>query len=114
MGGTAGIPEVASKFSGGGFSKHFLFDDYQKSEVNAFVLSLGNKYNNRYECVRSCAQHRPFLLRDLCRPGGRGVPDIAAQSMTYAFIHKQKMMQMNGTVCATSVRLTVVLRSARP
>ena len=50
-----GIPEVASTFSGGGFSNYFVFDDYQKDEVNAFVLSLGSRYYNRYACVRSCA-----------------------------------------------------------
>ena len=55
VGGTTGIPEVASSFSGGGFSWFFSVEDYQKDEVNAFLLNLGDKYRNRYECVCSCA-----------------------------------------------------------
>ena len=55
VGGTTGIPEVASSFSGGGFSWFFPVEDYQKDEVKAFVLNLGNEYRYRYECVCSCA-----------------------------------------------------------
>ena len=54
VGGTTGIPkEVASYFSGGGFSDYFPALPYQIVEVNAFVGSLGNKYRGRYACVRS-------------------------------------------------------------
>ena len=54
VGGTTGIPEVASIYSGGGFSSHFPALDYQKDKKNAYIGSLGDKYYGRYTCVRSC------------------------------------------------------------
>ena len=54
VGGTTGRPEeVASFFSGGGFSNHFPALAYQRYDVNAYVWSLGDKYPGRYACVRS-------------------------------------------------------------
>ena len=54
VGGTIRIPEVATIYSGGGFSSHFPALDYQKDKANAYIGSLGDKYYGRYACVRSC------------------------------------------------------------
>ena len=115
VGGTTGNPEVSSRFSGGGFSRFFTVEDYQKDDVDAYISNFDDEYRIRYACVRSCAYHSPFLLCDLCRPaGGRGVPDIAALAQKYTFIYNQKEKVMESTVCSTSVRLTLILRSSLP
>ena len=97
VGGTTRIPiEVASDFSGGGFSDYFVVEKYQIYDTKAYVLKLGNEYITRY------------------KPGGRGVPDISAQSSQYTFLYAQKEKHMDSTVCSTSVRLTFILRSDLP
>ena len=53
VGGTTGIPEVASFFSGGGFSSHFTAENYQKDEVDTYITRL-HEYTGRYTCVRPC------------------------------------------------------------
>ena len=52
VGGTAGNPpEVATEFSGGGFSRHFSRPSFQDFAVAAFLLELGTKYAGFYEWV---------------------------------------------------------------
>ena len=97
VGGTTRIPiEVASIFSGGGFSKYFDVDKYQMRDTDAYVRRLRYEHDGRF------------------RPVGRGVPDIAAQSVNYAIIYDLKEKYMDSTVCSTSVRLTFILRSDLP
>ena len=52
-----------------------------------------------------------ILIYHLDRPGGRGVPDIAVQSMQYALVFRGKTMMMSGTGCSTNVRLSSLYTS---
>ncbi|KAH9009682.1 subtilisin-like protein [Lactarius pseudohatsudake] len=64
VGGTTDYePEVAAVFSGGGFSDHFERPPYQRQAVSTFLQDLGSRYQGLYN------------------DSGRGVPDIAAQSI---------------------------------
>ena len=97
VGGTTGMPaEVASSFSGGGFSRYFGVEKYQRYDSIAYVLTLGDEHVNRYKV------------------DGRGVPDISAQSSQYTLIYARKEKRIDSTVCSTSVRLTFTLRSDLP
>ena len=53
VGATTEIPEVGTSFSGGGFSENFPSLAYQKDQVNDFISSMGDKYFDRFSCVRS-------------------------------------------------------------
>ncbi len=45
-------PEVAARFSGGGFSNYFERPDYQDKAVPTFLENLGSQYRSFYKCVR--------------------------------------------------------------
>ncbi|KAF8264270.1 subtilisin-like protein [Lactarius quietus] len=76
-------PEIAARFSGGGFSNYFQREDYQDNAVQTFLENLGSKYNGFYNTE------------------GRGYPDISAQGLHYIAIHKQQVIFRTGTSCAT-------------
>ncbi|KAH9062380.1 subtilisin-like protein [Lactarius vividus] len=80
VGGTTDCePEVAAVFFGGGFSDHFQRPPYQRQAVPTFLEDLGN------------------------RASGRGIPDIAAQSINFRiFFNGQEKME-SGTSVATPV-----------
>jgi len=53
VGGTTGYePEVAARFSSGGFSEYFQRPIYQKQAVSAFLQDLGSRHQGLYKCVR--------------------------------------------------------------
>ncbi|KAI9431927.1 subtilisin-like protein [Lactarius indigo] len=84
VGGTTGDdPEKAADLSGGGFSKHFSRPPYQKNVVPAYIQSIGDQYQNRYNAK------------------GRGLPDIAAQALGYVTISNGEIVYRQGTSCST-------------
>ncbi|KAH9055296.1 subtilisin-like protein [Lactarius vividus] len=88
VGGATGggfIPEVAASFSGGGFSDFFLRPNYQQQAVSSYFQNLGNQYHGMYN------------------PSGRGVPDIAAQSLKFPIILDDNVRFVSGTSASTPV-----------
>ncbi|KAI9454052.1 subtilisin-like protein [Lactarius psammicola] len=86
VGGTTGYePEVAWKTSGGGFSDYFLLPDYQEHVVPDFLNDLGSRYKGLYNDT------------------GRGVPDVAAQSVNYRIFLNGEESKVTGTSAATPV-----------
>ena len=50
VGGTAqSNPEVAAKFSGGGFSRYFKRPDYQNEDVGNFISKSNQVYKDMYK-----------------------------------------------------------------
>ena len=74
-----------------------------------FLNHLGSQYAGRYKCVRCCGLHDPLLLCHICSPLGRGVPDIALQSLYYGVLWKGQITLANTTGFSTNVRLTPLL-----
>ena len=106
------LVEVGDILSGGGFSAYFPRHDYQNAAVEAYLHKLGSQYYGYFKCVCSVGLARQFLPRNLCSPDGRGVPDIALQSRRYIMVslppdldEENTYHQVNGTSCATIVRL---------
>ncbi|KAH9159906.1 subtilisin-like protein [Lactarius sanguifluus] len=91
VGGTTGYnPEIAASRSGGGFSMYFPRPSYQNNAVPTFLLNLGGQYNG------------------LFNPGGRGIPDIALQSMHFPIIHKNRRLEVGGTSCSTPTAAGII------
>ena len=104
--------EVGNIISGGGFSAYFLRHDYQDPAVMAYLDKLGGQYGGYFECVRSVGLTQQFLPCNLCRPMGRGVPDIALLSSRYTMVSQPPDLDeenayhlVSGTSCSTIVRL---------
>ncbi|KAH8985710.1 subtilisin-like protein [Lactarius akahatsu] len=86
VGGTTDYePEVAARFSGGGFSDHFERPLYQRRSVPTFLEDLGSRYQGLYN------------------DSGRGIPDIAAQSMNLPIFFKGQEQREFGTSGATPI-----------
>ncbi|KAH9060371.1 subtilisin-like protein [Lactarius deliciosus] len=86
VGGTTDYePEVAAVFSGGGFSDHFQRPLYQRRTVPTFLEKLGSRYQGLYN------------------DSGRGIPDIAAQSINLQIFFKGQEQWETGTSAATPV-----------
>ncbi|KAH9054232.1 subtilisin-like protein [Lactarius vividus] len=86
VGGTTDYePEVATDFSSGGFSDHFKRPPYQGQAVPTFLEHLGNRYQGLYN------------------NSGRGIPDIAAQSVNFLIFLNGKEQEETGTSAATPV-----------
>ncbi|KAH9053090.1 subtilisin-like protein [Lactarius vividus] len=84
VGGTTDYdPEVAAPLSGGGFSDHFPRPAYQDAAVSAFLELQGTQYAGLYN------------------PGGRGIPDIAAQALGIPFFVGNVGRDGDGTSCST-------------
>ncbi|KAH9062386.1 peptidase S8/S53 domain-containing protein [Lactarius vividus] len=91
VGGTKNYqPEVAALFSGGGFSDHFQRPAYQKQAVLTFLEVLGNRYQGLYNA------------------SGRGIPDIAAQSINLPVFLNGKEKQVTGTSVATPIAAGII------
>ncbi|KAH9062372.1 subtilisin-like protein [Lactarius vividus] len=78
-------PEIAVKFSGGGFSDYFQRPTYQEEAVSTFLQDLGNRYQGLYNA------------------SGRGIPDIAAQALGLRIILEGKEYGVGGTSVATPI-----------
>ncbi|KAH9062347.1 subtilisin-like protein [Lactarius vividus] len=86
VGGTTDYdPEVAAVFSGGGFSDHFERPPYQRQAVLTFLEDLGSRYQGLYN------------------DSGRGIPDIAAQSINFQIFFYGREQGERGTSLATPV-----------
>ncbi|KAH9044190.1 subtilisin-like protein [Lactarius hengduanensis] len=84
VGGTTDyVPEVAAKFSGGGFSDLFERPLYQRRAVPTFLENLGSRYQGLYNA------------------SGRGIPDIAAQSINLPIFFNGQEKRVEGTSGAT-------------
>ncbi|KAI9454384.1 subtilisin-like protein [Lactarius psammicola] len=84
------MPEVASGYSGGGFSDYFLRHPYQYQAVSTYFRGLGNQHY------------------DLYNPLGRGIPDIAAQSEGIRILYKGKVIILDGTSCSTPIVASII------
>ncbi|KAH9062348.1 subtilisin-like protein [Lactarius vividus] len=86
VGGTTEYdPEVAAVFSGGGFSDHFERPLYQRRTVPTFLEDLGSRYQGLYN------------------DSGRGIPDIAAQSIDLWIFFNGQEQRERGTSVATPI-----------
>ncbi|KAH9005248.1 subtilisin-like protein [Lactarius hatsudake] len=86
VGGTTDYePEVAAVFSGGGFSDYFKRPPYQRQAVPTFLKDLGSRYQGFYN------------------DSGRGIPDIAAQSIDFQIFLNGREQRESGTSIATPV-----------
>ncbi|KAH9020555.1 subtilisin-like protein [Lactarius deliciosus] len=85
VGGTTDYPEIAAPLSGGGFSDHFPRPAYQDVAVSAFLERQGIQYSGLYN------------------PEGRGIPDIAAQALSFPIILQNAGRIMEGTSCSTPI-----------
>jgi len=83
VGGTTSIPEVAVKFSGGGFSNYFSRPDYQTEVVNTYLQGLGTTYAGLFNST------------------GRAYPDVAAFSTNFSTIYEGQSQLFDGTSAAT-------------
>ncbi|KAF8559436.1 subtilisin-like protein [Imleria badia] len=84
VGGTNYIPETAVFFSGGGFSNYFPRPDYQQTAVSKYLQTLA-----------------PGTYEGLYNPHGRGIPDVAAQAMSFLIVYQGQPSYATGTSCAS-------------
>ncbi|KAH9161795.1 subtilisin-like protein [Lactarius sanguifluus] len=85
VGGTMGHPEVAARFSSGGFSNVFKRPDYQTDAVLGFFQQLGNQHSGLYNA------------------SSRGFPDVAAQAVRFSVILGDGLALISGTSCSAPV-----------
>ncbi|KAF8258635.1 subtilisin-like protein [Lactarius quietus] len=86
VGGTTGIePERGAQKSGGGFSSYFPRPPYQNDAVGDFLEVLGSQYQG------------------LFNPHGRGIPDVAAQTLSFPIYVNGKLSFVGGTSGSTPV-----------
>ncbi|KAH9163164.1 subtilisin-like protein [Lactarius sanguifluus] len=91
VGGTTDYgPEVAAPLSGGGFSDHFPRPVYQDVAVSAFLERQGTQYAGLYN------------------PAGRGIPDIAAQALTFPIYFRNARVNQYGTSCSVPIVAGVI------
>ncbi|KAH9165162.1 peptidase S8/S53 domain-containing protein [Lactarius sanguifluus] len=90
VGGTMDYPEIAAPLSGGRFSDHFPCLVYQDVAVSAFLECLGTQYSGLYN------------------PGGRGIPDIAAQALRFPIVLRSTGFLVEGMSCSTPVCLPLL------
>ncbi|KAH9026301.1 peptidase S8/S53 domain-containing protein [Lactarius deliciosus] len=91
VGGTTEFdPEVAARFSGGGFSDYFKRPPYQAGAVSTFLQDLGNRYLGLYNDT------------------GRGIPDIAAQAIGLPIFLNGNERAIVGTSVATPIVAGVI------
>ncbi|KAI0252049.1 tripeptidyl peptidase A [Lactifluus subvellereus] len=83
VGGTVRIPEVAVRFSGGGFSNYFAQPTYQATAVAAYLASqpLGQ-------------------YAGLFNPLGRAYPDVSAQAVRFLISFQGQAALISGTSAA--------------
>jgi tripeptidyl-peptidase-1 len=92
VGGTMGDqPEIANSISSGGFSIHFERPAYQNFPVTAFLNNLGTE-----------------TYAGLYNPDGRGIPDIAMQSLRYIMIFEGQYYELSSTRCSTNTAAAIV------
>ena len=105
VGGTSGIPEVAARFSGGGFSNYFEQPSYQAAAVSGYLASLGTTWAGRYKC--GCVSESFIVVITEPSPcfsrTGRAYPDVAAQAENFQVVHGGSTVSVAGTSCSAPV-----------
>ncbi|KAJ3813799.1 peptidase S8/S53 domain-containing protein [Lentinula lateritia] len=91
VGSVTGInPEVASNFSGGGFSDYFSRPSYQDTIVSSYLSSIGSANEGLYNT------------------SGRAVPDIAAQGENIPIITNGRQVLELGTSASSPIFASVI------
>ncbi|KAJ4485897.1 subtilisin-like protein [Lentinula aciculospora] len=91
VGSVTGIsPEVASNFSGGGFSNYFSRPTYQDTTISSYLSSIGS------------------VNAGLYNSSGRAVPDIAAQGENIPIIVNGRQVSELGTSASSPIFASVV------
>ncbi|KAF8265092.1 peptidase S8/S53 domain-containing protein [Lactarius quietus] len=78
-------PEIAARFSSGGFSNVFKREPYQDDAVTDFFQTLGGTYAGLYNA------------------SSRGFPDVSAQAFKYLLTIEDGVQVVSGTSCSTPV-----------
>ncbi|CAK5262509.1 unnamed protein product [Mycena citricolor] len=93
-----GIPEVAAAFSGGGFSDYFERPAYQHKAVERYLHKLP-----------------PKTYEGLFNRGGRGIPDVSAQSHKFSIYWQGSPITIGGTSASapTFAGIVALLNDAR-
>jgi len=91
VGGTSGIPEVAAKFSGGGFSNYFARPKYQNDAVNKYLTGLPDG-----------------LYEGYYNPAGRAYPDVSAQSRHFLIYYQGESALISGTSASAPTFAAIV------
>ncbi|KAF8262827.1 peptidase S8/S53 domain-containing protein [Lactarius quietus] len=82
--------EVAAELSGGGFSSHFLRQEYQDILVPEFLQKLGSEYAGLYDAA------------------GRGIPDISSQALEIVVVQDGVPYAMDGTSAAVVIAASII------
>ncbi|KAF8263243.1 peptidase S8/S53 domain-containing protein [Lactarius quietus] len=82
--------EVAAELSGGGFSSHFLRQEYQDILVPDFLEKLGSEYAGLYNVA------------------GRGIPDISSQALEIVIIQGGVPYVVDGTSAAVVIAASII------
>ncbi|KAJ3771982.1 family S53 protease [Lentinula raphanica] len=91
VGSVTGInPEVASTFSGGGFSNYFSRPSYQDSVVSSYLSSIGSTNEGLYNS------------------SGRAVPDVAAQGENIPIMVNGRQATEEGTSASSPIFASVI------
>ena len=84
-------PEVATYYSGGGFSERWPRPWWQQNAVVSYLERLGNE-----------------KWAGLYNPWGRGVPDVAAQGNNFYIVEKGSSFLISGTSCASPTFASII------
>lgn len=84
-------PEVATYYSGGGFSERWSRPWWQQNAVVSYLERLGNE-----------------KWAGLYNPWGRGVPDVAAQGNSFYIVEKGSSFLISGTSCAVPTFASII------
>lgn len=84
-------PEVATPFSGGGFSERWPRPWWQQNAVVAYLGILGNE-----------------KWAGLYNTWGRGIPDVAAQGQNFLVINNGFTLGLSGTSCAAPTFASII------
>ncbi|KAF8265387.1 subtilisin-like protein [Lactarius quietus] len=82
--------EVAAELSSGGFSSHFLRQEYQDILVPKFLEKLGSEYAGLYDAA------------------GRGIPDISSQALEIVIIQGGVPYHVDGTSAAVVIAASII------
>jgi tripeptidyl-peptidase-1 len=105
VGGTTQVnPEVATNFSGGGFSNYFARPSYQSRAVSSYLQNIGSQYSGlfKWACCFDSGDHT-LLMGTMISETGRGYPDISAQAENFQIVYAGKVENTYGTSCSAPV-----------
>jgi tripeptidyl-peptidase-1 len=92
VGGTTGFwPETGAELSAGGFSNYFPTASFQKTQVAAYLKTMGKKQ-----------------YAGLYNTSGRAYPDVAAQAQNIATYNTGFFTPVDGTSCSSPIFASIV------